>query len=95
MTTMKTITTGQRAMSEVRDQVSVKSMGGMKPKVLIVEDETAVVTLLRYNLEYQGFEVDAVSDGEEALVALEDNPPAIVLVDWILPQLSVLDVYRS
>lgn len=95
MTTMKTITTGQRAMSDTRDQVSVKSMGGMKPKVLIVEDETAVVTLLRYNLEYQGFEVDAVSDGEEALVAIEENPPDIVLLDWMLPQLSGIEVCRQ
>ncbi|MDF1748932.1 MAG: phosphate regulon transcriptional regulator PhoB [Alphaproteobacteria bacterium] len=82
-------------MSDARDQVSVKSMGGMKPKVLIVEDETAVVTLLRYNLEYQGFEVDAVSDGEEALVAIEENPPDIVLLDWMLPQLSGIEVCRQ
>ncbi|HAJ20270.1 MAG TPA: DNA-binding response regulator, partial [Rhodospirillaceae bacterium] len=67
----------------------------MKPKVLIVEDETAVVTLLRYNLEYQGFEVDAVSDGEEALVAIEENPPDIVLLDWMLPQLSGIEVCRQ
>ena len=95
MTTMKTITTGHRAMSDVRDQVSVKSMGGMKPKVLIVEDETAVVTLLRYNLEYQGFEVDAVYAGVEALVAIEENPPDIVLLDWMLPQLSGIEVCRQ
>lgn len=95
MTTMKMMKTGPRAMSDARDQVSVKSMGGMKPKVLIVEDETAVVTLLRYNLEYQGFEVDAVSDGEEALVAIEENPPDIVLLDWMLPQLSGIEVCRQ
>ncbi len=73
----------------------VKPMSGMKPKILIVEDETAVVTLLRYNLEHQGFEVDAVSDGEEALVAIEENPPDLVLLDWMLPQLSGIEVCRQ
>lgn len=67
----------------------------MKPKILIVEDEAAVVTLLRYNLEHQGFEVDAVSDGEEALVAVEENPPDLVLLDWMLPQLSGIEVCRQ
>jgi len=67
----------------------------MKPKILIVEDEAAVVTLLRYNLEHQGFEVDAVSDGEEALVAVEENPPDLILLDWMLPQLSGIEVCRQ
>ncbi|MEQ8444181.1 MAG: phosphate regulon transcriptional regulator PhoB [Alphaproteobacteria bacterium] len=70
-------------------------MTGLKPKILIVEDETAVVALLRYNLEHQGFEVDAVSDGEEALVAVEENPPDLVLLDWMLPQLSGIEVCRQ
>lgn len=79
----------------VLDRGAVKPMSGMKPKVLIVEDETAVVTLLRYNLEHQGFEVDAVADGEEALVAIEENPPDLVLLDWMLPQLSGIEVCRQ
>ena len=70
-------------------------MSGLKPRILIVEDETAVVTLLRYNLEHEGFEVDAVSDGEEALVAVEENPPDLVLLDWMLPQLSGIEVCRQ
>eukprot|EP00752_Nemacystus_decipiens_P000039 g39.t1 len=59
------------------------------------DDETAVVTLLRYNLEHEGFEVDAVSDGEEALVAVEENPPDLMLLDWMLPQLSGIEVCRQ
>lgn len=70
-------------------------MSGLKPRILIVEDETAVVTLLRYNLEHEGFEVDAVSDGEEALVAVDENPPDLVLLDWMLPQLSGIEVCRQ
>jgi two-component system phosphate regulon response regulator PhoB len=79
----------------VQDRGAPKPMTGMKPKVLIVEDETAVVTLLRYNLEHQGFEVDAVADGEEALVAVDENPPDLVLLDWMLPQLSGIEVCRQ
>ena len=70
-------------------------MSSLKPRILIVEDETAVVTLLRYNLEHEGFEVDAVSDGEEALVAVDENPPDLVLLDWMLPQLSGIEVCRQ
>lgn len=73
----------------------LSKVSGMKPKILIVEDETAVITLLRYNLEHQGFEVDAVSDGEEALIAVEENPPDLVLLDWMLPQLSGIEVCRQ
>jgi len=70
-------------------------MTAMKPRILIVEDEAAVVTLLRYNLEHEGFEVDAVSDGEEALIAVDENPPDIILLDWMLPQLSGIEVCRQ
>ncbi|WP_227421731.1 phosphate regulon transcriptional regulator PhoB [Pacificispira spongiicola] len=80
---------------DLREHSASKPVSGMKPKVLIVEDETAVVTLLRYNLEHQGFEVEAVSDGEEALVAIEENPPDLVLLDWMLPQLSGIEVCRQ
>ena len=80
---------------DLREHGASKPVSGMKPKVLIVEDETAVVTLLRYNLEHQGFEVEAVSDGEEALVAIEENPPDLVLLDWMLPQLSGIEVCRQ
>lgn len=70
-------------------------MSGLKPRILIVEDETAVVTLLRYNLEHEGFEVEAVSDGEEALVAVDENPPDLILLDWMLPQVSGIEVCRQ
>lgn len=69
-------------------------MSEMKPKILIVEDESSVVTLLRYNLEHHGFEVSAVSDGEDALVAVAENPPDLILLDWMLPQLSGIEVCR-
>jgi len=66
----------------------------LKPLVLIVEDETALVTLLRYNLEREGFRVAEARDGEEALVLCQEERPDIVLLDWMLPQLSGIEVCR-
>ena len=57
----------------------------MKPMVLIVEDEAPLVTLLRYNLEKEGFAVCSAGDGEEALLQIAENKPDAVLLDWMLP----------
>ena len=66
----------------------------MKPLVLVVEDETALITLLRYNLEREGFRVAEARDGEEALVLCQEEKPDIVLLDWMLPHLSGIEVCR-
>lgn len=66
----------------------------MKPLVLVVEDETALVTLLRYNLEREGFRVAEAHDGEEALVMCAEERPDIILLDWMLPHLSGIEVCR-
>ncbi len=66
----------------------------MKPFVLIVEDEAALVTLLRYNLEKDGFEVAEAGDGEEAMVKIAERKPDIVLLDWMLPLVSGIEVCR-
>jgi two-component system phosphate regulon response regulator PhoB len=67
----------------------------MNPQVLIVEDETALVAMLRYNLEREGFEVDEAHDGEEALTKLAERRPDIVLLDWMIPLVSGLEVCRQ
>src|ERR1700726_4127648 len=67
----------------------------MKPLVLIVEDEAPLVTLLRYNLEKEGFSVCAAADGEEALLQIAENKPDAVLLDWMLPLVSGLEVCRQ
>jgi len=67
----------------------------MKPLVLIVEDEAPLVTLLRYNLEKEGFAVCSASDGEEALLQIAENKPDAVLLDWMLPLVSGLEVCRQ
>lgn len=66
----------------------------MKPLILIVEDETSLVELLRYNLEKAGFEVESARDGEEALVAIEERRPDLILLDWMLPITSGIEVCR-
>ncbi|MFM2128492.1 MAG: DNA-binding response regulator [Pseudomonadota bacterium] len=65
-----------------------------KPRVLVVEDEAALVTLLRYNLEKAGFEVAAAMDGEEALLRIAESPPDLVLLDWMLPLVSGIEICR-
>lgn len=67
----------------------------MKPSVLIVEDETALVELLRYNLEQSGFKVVVAGDGEEALAAAQEDVPDIILLDWMLPLMSGIEVCRQ
>ena len=67
----------------------------MKPMVLIVEDEAPLVTLLRYNLEKEGFSVCSAGDGEEALLQIAENKPDAVLLDWMLPLVSGLEVCRQ
>ena len=64
----------------------------MKPYILIVEDEAPLVALLRYNLERAGYEVGEAVDGEEALVMIEERRPDLVLLDWMLPSVSGIEV---
>jgi two-component system, OmpR family, phosphate regulon response regulator PhoB len=75
----------------VPDSVATSS----RPLVLIVEDEAALMTMLRYNLEKQGFRVEEAGDGEEALSRITELKPDMVLLDWMLPHLSGIEVCRQ
>jgi two-component system phosphate regulon response regulator PhoB len=66
-----------------------------KPLVLVVEDEGPLVTMLRYNLEKQGFRVEEAADGQEALTRIAETQPDLVLLDWMLPTVSGLEVCRQ
>src|SRR6201995_2783882 len=66
-----------------------------KPLVLVVEDEAALATMLRYNLEKQGFRVDEAGDGQEALTRISETQPDLVLLDWMLPVMSGIEVCRQ
>jgi two-component system, OmpR family, phosphate regulon response regulator PhoB len=66
-----------------------------KPLILIVEDEEPLRVLIRYNLEREGlYRVAEARDGEEALVMVDEEAPALVVLDWMLPQLSGIEVCR-
>ena len=67
----------------------------MKPLILVVEDEAPLVTLLRYNLEGAGFEVADAPDGEEALISIAERKPDLILLDWMLPLVSGLEICRQ
>jgi two-component system phosphate regulon response regulator PhoB len=69
--------------------------GSTKPMVLVVEDEASLVTMLRYNLEKQGFRVDEAADGQEALTRIAETQPDLVLLDWMLPVVSGIEVCRQ
>ena len=68
---------------------------GSRPSVLVVEDEAPLLTLLRYNLEKQGFRVEEATDGQEALLRVAEARPDLILLDWMLPALSGIEVCRQ
>lgn len=63
--------------------------------VLVVEDEEAIMTLLKYNLEKEGFKVSTAMDGEEALTRVKEFKPDIIVLDWMLPSMSGVEVCKS
>lgn len=66
----------------------------MTPTVLVVEDEDALATLLQYNLEKEGYRVILAGDGEEALILVQEALPDLVVLDWMLPKVSGIEVCR-
>ena len=63
-------------------------------RILIVEDEEALATLLDYSLTKEKFDVTIASDGEEALLKVEEEPPDVIILDWMLPKVSGIEVCR-
>jgi two-component system phosphate regulon response regulator PhoB len=66
----------------------------MAARILIVEDEQPLTLLLRYNLEAEGYEVDAAARGDEAEVKLRESLPDLLVLDWMLPGLSGIELCR-
>ncbi len=67
----------------------------MRARILIVEDEEALCALLEYNIAKEGFEVQIAMDGEEALIKIEEENPDLVLLDWMLPKVSGIEICRQ
>nr|WP_262923330.1 phosphate regulon transcriptional regulator PhoB [Brevundimonas diminuta] len=61
---------------------------------MVMEDEDALATLLQYNLEKEGYDVAVASDGEEGMLQVEERTPDLILLDWMLPKLSGIEVCR-
>ncbi|MEL6435381.1 MAG: phosphate regulon transcriptional regulator PhoB [Pseudomonadota bacterium] len=64
------------------------------PNIMLVEDEEALSVLLRYNLEAEGYQVDTVLRGDEAEVALQEKTPDLLILDWMLPGVSGIELCR-
>lgn len=69
-------------------------MSADQPRVLIVEDEPAQREVLAYNLQAEGFAVATASNGEEALVLVDEDHPDVIVLDWMMPNLSGIEVCR-
>lgn len=67
----------------------------MKPKILLVEDDSHIAELVRYNLEQEDFQVVHCEDGEEALLLAQEEEPDLILLDWMIPHLSGIEVCRQ
>jgi len=70
------------------------SVASGQPRVLVVEDEAAQREILSYNLEAEGFAVSRAENGEEALLLADEDSPDIILLDWMLPNVSGIEVCR-
>lgn len=64
------------------------------PRIAVVEDEEAISELLRYNLEAEGYQVDTILRGDEAEIQLRENVPDLLVLDWMLPGVSGIELCR-
>ncbi len=64
------------------------------PKVLLVEDEPAQREVLSYNLQAEGFDVVTAADGDEAMLLVDEEVPDIIVLDWMLPGISGIEICR-
>ncbi|MEQ1937886.1 phosphate regulon transcriptional regulator PhoB [Mesorhizobium sp. CN5-321] len=64
------------------------------PRVMVVEDEEPLGVLLRYNLESEGYQVEVVTRGDEAEVRLQESTPDLLVLDWMVPAVSGIELCR-
>ncbi|WP_299363180.1 phosphate regulon transcriptional regulator PhoB [uncultured Paracoccus sp.] len=68
--------------------------GQHQPCVLVVEDESAQSEVLKYNLEAEGFQVVMAETGDEALMLVQEENPDLIVLDWMLPNVSGIEICR-
>ncbi|MBG0809291.1 phosphate regulon transcriptional regulator PhoB [Methylosinus sp. H3A] len=81
-------------MNEIRVATPRDTPHDRAPRILVVEDEAALALLLAYNLESEGFQVEHVERGDEAEIRLAESVPDLVILDWMLPGVSGLEICR-
>ncbi len=81
-------------MNELRQTAGRESQGDRAPRILVVEDEASLALLLSYNLEAEGFQVEHVDRGDEAELRLSESEFDLVILDWMLPGVSGLEICR-
>lgn len=81
-------------MNEATSVMPRSGKSDRAPRILVVEDETSLATLLVYNLEAEGYQVEHVDNGDEAELRLAESPPDLVILDWMLPGVSGLEICR-
>jgi two-component system phosphate regulon response regulator PhoB len=64
------------------------------PKIMVVEDEEPLCVLLRYNLEAEGYQVEVITRGDEAEIRLQENVPDLLVLDWMVPAISGIELCR-
>ena len=64
------------------------------PKIMVVEDEEPLCVLLKYNLEAEGYQVEIVTRGDEAEIRLQENVPDLLVLDWMVPAISGIELCR-
>jgi two-component system, OmpR family, phosphate regulon response regulator PhoB len=85
---------GSEKLNDGTSKPDGRSRLASAPRILLVEDETDVALLIRYNLEAEGYVVESVARGEEAELRLAQNPPDLLILDWMLPGISGIEVCR-
>jgi two-component system, OmpR family, phosphate regulon response regulator PhoB len=81
-------------MNDLRTLTARDASNDRAPRILVVEDESSLALLLVYNLESEGFIVEHVDRGDEAELRLAEAPPDLVILDWMLPGVSGLEICR-
>jgi len=67
----------------------------MSANILIIEDEKPIITLLEYNLSKEGYKVKSAESGEEGIQSIKNNIPDLIILDWMLPDFSGVEVCRQ